>query len=132
MNKLKATIVNKFIHDELIFLEMSIKDDILTSIVIDCADSYYLNLNQEVYVCFKETEVSIAKDLNGKVSIRNRLKSTIREVLEGNILTKITMNYNSNDIISIITTKSFNELNLKVNDNVEALIKTNDITVMRI
>lgn len=132
MNKLKASIANKIIHDDLIILELDLNNDVITSIILNSLDTDYLDINQKVYICFKETEVSISKDLNCRLSIRNKLKSIIKKITKGKILTIITLDYKGFEINSIITTKSYHELDLKLDDTVEALIKTNDITLMKI
>jgi molybdopterin-binding protein len=80
---------------------------------------------------FKETEVSIGKALSGNLSLRNRLKSKIKTIEKGTVLTKITLDYKGKDIISVITTRSTNKLDLKVGDEVQGLVKANEVIIMK-
>ena len=74
----------------------------------------------------KETEVSIAKDFNGKISLRNRIKSKIVEIEKGKVLSKIFLDFNGIEICSIITTRSVENLELEIGETVTGLIKANE------
>ncbi len=83
-----------------------------------------------VQVLFQETEVSLAKQLAGIISLRNRLSARVTRIDMGEILTRTTLDYRGNEIISIITTRSAQRLSLAVGDEVEALIKANEVTLV--
>jgi len=93
---------------------------------------------QGVCVMFKETEVAIAKQLSGDISLRNRIPGRILHIDGGQILTRILMavdglvNESSQDAVTlsaVITTRSAQRLQLAVGDLVEALIKSNEMTI---
>jgi molybdopterin-binding protein len=46
------------------------------------------------------------------------------------VLTRALLDYHGHEIISIITTRSAERLRLAVGDEVEALIKTNEVTLV--
>jgi len=41
------------------------------------------------------------------------------------------LDYKGKDIISVITTRSTNKLDLKVGDEVQGLVKANEVTIMK-
>ena len=83
-----------------------------------------------VTLLFKETEVALAKNLAGLISLRNRLPAIVTAIERGTILTRVTLDFNGHAFESIITTRSSHVLELAVGDAVEALVKANEMTVM--
>ena len=133
MNKLKGKIENIESSEHLSLVEVNVVDVIITSIVIETPDTAdYLKVGNEVSVLFKETEVSIGKNLSGGLSLRNRLPSIITRIEKGVLLSELTLDFRGNLIDSIITTKSVNRLALNPGDEVDGLIKTNEITIMKV
>lgn len=132
MNKLKGIITAIHSSGEISLVDLDIKGETLSSLLIDTPQSTpYLRLGEELLVLFKETEVSIGKALSGQISCRNRLRTTIRSIERSEILTKLMLDFNGFMIVSIITTRSSDALNLKVGDAVEGLIKSNEITLKK-
>ena len=78
---------------------------------------------------FKETEVSIGKNLSGLISLRNRFKATVKRVEMSDILAKVYLNYKNKEIISIISSRSARKLALAEGDEVEWLVKTNEVSL---
>ena len=83
-----------------------------------------------VALLFKETEVAIAKNLSGMISLRNRLKGVVTGVERGQVLCKVIFEVDSRSISSIITTRSCKLLQLAVGDEIEGLVKANEMTVV--
>ena len=87
---------------------------------------------QAVSMLFKETEVAIAKNLEGQISLRNRISGHIVAIEAGQILTRIVVavqGLKKVNISSVITTRSAHNLKLIVGDTVEALVKSNEMTI---
>ncbi len=78
---------------------------------------------------FKETEVSLAKHLTGELSLRNRIAVTIKKIERGDILSAVTLDYCTNTLVSVVTTRAVERLHLHVGDQVEALIKANEVVL---
>ncbi len=76
-------------------------------------------------------EVSIGKNLNKGISIKNRFKSIIQTIQKGDLLSELTLNFKGHSIVVIITTDSCERLGLTVGEEVEALVKTNDLMLMQ-
>lgn len=100
----------------------------LKSIIIEIPESVpFLKIDSLVKILFKETEVSIAKNFSGKISLQNKLPCKIKEIERGKLLSKLILDCKGNKIISIITTAAVEQLELNQNEEVLALIKTNEV-----
>ena len=130
MNKLNGTIVNIQSSPEMSIVELAVSGDIFSAMVLETPISAaYLKVGNKVDIIFKETEVSIGRDLSGLISIRNRFKGRIQSIEEHPILSTIVLNYKAGVIASIITTKSVHRLDLKQGIEVEWLVKTNEVSL---
>ena len=131
MNKLKGFISNVSTSGNISIVEVNIQSEKIFSIIIGNKEEF-LKIGNEVYVIFKETEVSIAKDFKGEISLQNRLNCKILKIKKGKLLTEIIMQWKNEKIKSIITTKSAERLSLREGDNITAFIKTNEVSLMEI
>lgn len=91
----------------------------------------YLKIGEIVSILFKETEVSIAKNLSGGISLRNRITSTIKSMKKGKILSEIVLDYKDKEVTSIITRRSCDDLELCVGDKVVGLVKSNEVAIAK-
>ncbi len=94
------------------------------------ASAEYLQEGNPVVLVFKESAVSIAKNATGQLSIRNRIPCTVANLQIGNVLSTVLLNCKGHTFSSVVTTNAIKELNLQTGDQVEALIKTTDISLM--
>ena len=62
-------------------------------------------------------------------SIRNRIPGTIREITSDKVLTEVVLETTIGPVAAVITTRSVNELGLKVGDSVYALVKATNVSV---
>lgn len=131
MNQLGGKIKDIDTHESISLVKVISEENILfSSVVIDTPETCkYLQIGSNVSILFKETEVSISKEEVQKISIQNRIPCTIKSILGGAIFTKIELQCGTHEITSIITTNSSKDLKLSINDNVIALIKTNEISL---
>ncbi|MGD9489054.1 MAG: molybdopterin-binding protein [Calditrichaceae bacterium] len=132
MNQLTATITAIESSGHISLVDLKAGGAVFSCVVIENPESAdYLKTGTEVSLLFKETEVSIAKNFSGEISLRNRIDSEITGLEKGAILTKITLKFNGLEIRSIITTRSADRLELKPGDRVTGLIKANEISIMQ-
>jgi molybdate transport system regulatory protein len=130
MNKLKATIVHVDSNSHMSLVDLAIGNDVLSATLLETpAQVAYLQVGKQVTVLFKETEVSLAKNLSGLISLRNRLKTKVKQIERGEILSAVTLDYQQYAIVSVITTRGMDRLQLAVGDEVEALIKANEVVL---
>ena len=130
MNKLTGTIVGIESSLHMSMVDIDVDADIFSSVVLETPDTAeYLKEGTKVTLLFKETEVAIAKNLSGQISLRNRFKAVIKDIERSPILAKVILNYKHGEIISIISTRSTDRLELRPGDEVEWLVKTNEVSL---
>ncbi len=132
MNKLKGKIIDIQSSDTISIVYVDVQGDVFSSIILEGkkGPSNY-KIKDQVTLLFKETEVGLAKDLTGMISLRNRFKATIKKIEKGPILTKITLTYQDQTIESIISSQSAIQMKLKDKEEIEWLVKTNEVTLMK-
>lgn len=130
MNKLTGKIILVESSSHMSMVDIDVDGDVFSSIVLETpASASYLKQGSNVTLLFKETEVSIGKNLSGLISLRNRFKATVKRIEKSAILTKVFLNYKSKEIISIISSRSSQKLGLIDGDVVEWLVKTNEVSL---
>jgi molybdopterin-binding protein len=132
VNKLTGTIILVESSPHMSMVDIDVDGDIFSSIVLETPSSApYLKQGNSISLLFKETEVSIGKNLSGLISLRNRIKATVKRLERSDILTKVVLDYKSREIISIISSRSARKLELTVGDAVEWLVKTNEVSLLK-
>ncbi|MCS6839663.1 MAG: TOBE domain-containing protein [Roseiflexus sp.] len=65
-----------------------------------------------------------------RLSARNQLAGTIQSIKEGAVLAEVVVRLAGGDeIVSVITVESVRSLDLKVGDQVKAIIKSTDVMI---
>jgi molybdate transport system regulatory protein len=128
MNNLVGEISNIKSDEHFSIVEMIVDENIFKSIIIETPETVpFLKTGNKINIMFKESEVSIAKDLKGRISLQNKIPCIIKGIEKGKLLSKIILDFNSKKIVSVITTGAVEQLELKENDDVLALVKTNEV-----
>ena len=132
MNKLTGTIINIQQSGAILLVDAEVDGHRFSSILIESASQPdWLFQGNSINLVFKETEVALAKNLSGVISMRNRMKCSIQQIEKGELLSKIDLKFGDYTITSAITTRSVDSLELKVGDTVEALVKANEVSLMK-
>lgn len=130
MNILKGNITNIKGSESLSLVKIAVGSTTFTAIIIDTPESEdYFKIGNSVNVYFKETEVIIAKNEPLNISIQNKIICKIDSMKQGEILTELHLSFGEFNIKSIITSNAVKTLNLKNDDFVLALIKTNEVSL---
>lgn len=66
-----------------------------------------------------------------KMSARNKLQGTVKEVVKGTVMAKVVIDYKGDEIVSAITIDAANDLGLKAGDAVTALVKSTEVMVIK-
>ena len=128
MNTLIGEISNIKSDEHFSIVEMIVDANIFKSIIIETPETVpFLKTGNKINIMFKESEVSIGKELKGRISLQNKIPCIIQKIEKGKLLSKIILDFNSKKIVSVITTGAVEQLELKENDNVLALVKTNEV-----
>jgi molybdopterin-binding protein len=65
------------------------------------------------------------------LSARNQLRGTVTEVQLGSIMAHVAVKVGENEIESVITRRSAEQLNLKVGDTVLVVIKSTEVMIQK-
>jgi len=132
MNILTGTITQIQQSGAILLVEIDVKGQNFSALLIESAiRPDWLQKSNEIDLVFKETEVSLAKKMSGLISLRNRMQCKVIQVERGELLSKITMQFQQQIISSAITTRAVDSLQIVVGDSVEAMVKSNEISVMK-
>jgi molybdopterin-binding protein len=130
MNKLVGVITQIQQSGAIMLIDVEVEKYSFSAMLIDSATRPpWISLGNSVNLIFKETEVSLAKNLSGKISMRNKLLCKISTIERGALLSVINLTCGTNAIASAITTRSVDSLELQTGDEVTALIKANEISI---
>ena len=130
MNQLKGTIAAVQSNGHLSLVDVSIGRDTFTSILLETPEGTpYLKPGNPIALMFKATEVSLGKNLSGMLSLRNRIPAIVCGIRRGEILSEVELDYDSQVFYSIITTRAIDRMELAVGDAVEALVKSNEMSL---
>ena len=88
-------------------------------------------IGQVVRLLFKETEVALAKNLSGQISMRNRMPGVVTALDIGQVLTRVIFDMRGIMISSVITSRSARGLQLAIGDSVEGLVKSNEMSLVK-
>lgn len=131
MNKIAGEIHRITSSGNISLVEAKVEDTIMAAIVIGKPDNTaYMKVGRKIYLLFKESEVSLAKDFTGQISLRNQLEGTITKIENGEVFSKVVFFFHSYEIVSLITRGSAERLALKTGDCITGMIKANEVIIM--
>ena len=66
-----------------------------------------------------------------QLSARNQLKGTITGILLGGVMAEVTVDVNGQELVSVVTRKSAENLGLKEGDTITVVIKATEVLLAR-
>jgi len=63
------------------------------------------------------------------INVRNQFKGTIKEIVQGDVLSEIDVQTAAGIVTSVITTRSVRELELQVGSEVIAFVKSTEVSI---
>jgi len=131
MNRLPGTILSIESNEHLSLVDVIAGQVTYTAMLMETpANAPYLKVGNEVEILFKETEVSLAKNLSGEISLRNIVRGTVKTIRSGDILCEVVLNCDGQMLTSIITQRAVRRLELKEGDVVDAMVKANEVSLI--
>ena len=128
MNQVTGIISEIITEGALSIVRIKCNNVVMSSVVIDTPETNeQLKVGVETKIIFKETEVILGKGNVDNISLRNKLPGIIQSIESGNLLSKLGVETSVGLIYSIITKNAVTNLDIKVGDEVIAMIKTNEV-----
>ncbi|MBC3872771.1 TOBE domain-containing protein [Undibacterium flavidum] len=133
MNKLPGRIISIETEGSIALIEVAVGELRLSASLLGATEELLAwELDQEVDLIFNEMEVAIAKNLSGQISLRNRLQGKIVGLEIGKVLARVVFIVDRIHLISaVITSRSAIKLELRLGDEIEGLVKSNEMNLIR-
>lgn len=115
--------------NHLSLIKVRVGEVLFTSVIISLpeASSAFVK-GKTIQLLFKETEVLIGRNIPaGSISLQNKIPGTITRLDSGKLLSRVDINTSIGEVVSVVTTRAVQELELKEGDKITAMIKTNEI-----
>lgn len=130
MNRLTGNILAIEHNEHMSLVDVAVGEDVFTATVLETPDTAaYLKVGTPVALLFKETEVSIAKNLSGLLTLRNRFQVTVTAIERGKIMSAVKLDYRGQAITSVVTTRGIDRIGLATGDQAEGLVKANEMVI---
>lgn len=130
MSQIIATIKNIRNVDSLNIVEFGFHNQTLKMVSLNL--NKQITINKKVKLSIKPTNILIAKNLQGEISISNQLKAKIVKVENGELLSSILLRVEDTILESIITVDSSKNMNLIEDEEVLILIKASDLFIQEV
>lgn len=112
-----------------VYLKTKSNNEITATITSDSIENMGLNIGTKAIAIFKANAVLISKDLDLKISARNKFVGEIIHLCEGKVNSEIVVAIGDDRIVSNITLESFKDLDVKYGDRVMAIVKASSIMI---
>lgn len=130
MNYIDATITEIHSADNINIVSFDAKGERLLMIALELEDT--LTVGSNVVLGVKATSIALAKELYAQLSISNQLKMKIEHVNKGQLLSSIKLCFAGTSLQSIITQEASSQMDLKEGDEVVALIKASELSIVEV
>lgn len=127
MNKLVGKIKEIKVMDVVTYIDVEIKNTEVRLIKFKVPE--WLSVGDTVYCQFPEASVCVSKECPGKVSIENRIPSTLIDMRKSESLCELTLESEVGVIVSLITTEAYEELELEKDCEATILLRGVDINL---
>lgn len=127
MSKLIATIKKIDNIDNLNIVDFDFFGNNLKMMSLDLNPN--VQIGKKVKLSVKPTNISIAKNLSGDISLSNKLVAIIQNVENGKLLCSLSLKIYDVLLESIITVDSSKRMNLQIGDEVSIFIKASDLSI---
>ena len=127
MSKFIATIKKIQSIDNLNIVKFDFCGLTLKMMSLDLNDD--VEIGKKVKLSVKPSNISIAKNLSGEISLSNKIVATIQSLENGQLLTSVILKINDTLLESIITVDSSKRMNLQIGEVVTILIKASNLSI---
>jgi len=128
MSKIKAIITRIDSVESLNIVTFDFYGTMLKMMSLDLSKE--IGVGRKVTLAVKPSHIAIAKEFSGMVSYSNQLKATIHSCDNGKLLSSIKLRIEDVMMESIITLESVLKMDLKAGDEVTAMIKASELSIV--
>lgn len=130
MSNLKATVTHIESCESLHIVKFDCYGQTLSMMSLELSEQ--IEAGTKVKLVIKPSHIAMAKDLSGEVSYSNQLSVIVQSIEKGQLLSSVKLKWFDSTLESITTVSSLTKMNLKVGDEVTALIKASEVSISEI
>jgi molybdate transport system regulatory protein len=103
------------------------------SVVITTAscEDMHLSEGDTITVLIKGTDVMLAKSFSGMISARNRVSGIVKQIIEGDVVSKVFVESQDEMLHSIITNTSLKEMDVREGNEITAIVKSTELILYK-
>lgn len=116
-----------YAHVEILWKEVPL------SVIVTRTSSEDMELKSgdSVYVLIKGMDVLLAKTFSGILSARNKIRGTVKRIIQGDILSKVFLESQGDTFHAFITNTSLMEMEVNVGDEITAIVKSTELILSK-
>ncbi len=103
------------------------------SVVITKAscEDMHLSEGDSITVLIKGTDVMLAKSLSGMISARNRVSGIVKQIIEGDVVSKVFVESQGEMLHAVITNTSLREMDIREGNEITAIVKSTELILYK-
>jgi len=103
------------------------------SVVITSAscEDMHLSEGDSITVLIKGTDVMLAKSFSGMISARNRVSGIVKQIIEGDVVSKVFVESQGEMLHAIITNTSLKEMDVREGNEITAIVKSTELILYK-
>lgn len=103
------------------------------SVVITKAscEDMHLSEGDAITVLIKGTDVMLAKSFSGLISARNRVSGVVKQIVQGDVVSKVFVESQEETLHAIITNTSLKEMDISEGNEVMAIVKSTELILYK-
>lgn len=127
MNQVVAKVIA--IDETDVVTYIRVKSNTTNLTLIKSQNPSWLDVGDEIKCSFQEGSVSVSKECPGKVSIENRIPATLKSMREGDSLCELTFDSDIGAVVSLITSRACQDLDLSEGCEATMLLRGIDANI---
>src|SRR3990167_216919 len=107
--------------------------EVLLSVIITSVscDDMHLSAGDSICVIIKGTDIMLAKSISGILSARNRTRGLVKQIIRGDVLSKVLIESQGDVLHAIITNASLDEMKINSGDEITAIVKSTELILSK-
>ena len=103
------------------------------SVIITTAscEDMHLSEGDSITVLIKGTDVMLAKSFSGMISARNRVSGIVKQIIRGDVVSKVFVESQEEMLHAVITNTSLKEMDIKEGNEVTAIVKSTELILYK-
>ena len=97
---------------------------------VSCEDMH-LSEGDSITVLIKGTDVMLAKSFSGMISARNRVSGIVKQIIEGDVVSKVFVESQGQMLHAIITNTSLKEMDVREGNEITAIVKSTELILYK-